>query len=881
MPAKPELLAPVGSWEALVAAVQNGADAVYLGGKMFSARQFADNFDREELLRAVKYAHVRGVRVFVTVNTLVADHELTELVDYLRYLYEIGVDAVIVQDLGVIRLVRKLLPGLKLHASTQMTVHNAAGVRLMQEMGIERTVLSRELSRKDIIAIKQATGAELEVFVHGALCICYSGQCLMSSLIGGRSGNRGRCAQPCRLEYTLVDEQGKHLADPGQIGSHLLSPRDLKLIRHLPDLAAAGVDSLKIEGRMKRPEYVATVVRIYRRALDRALTVGPDPAVTESGAPVAVVTAEEEKQLVQIFNREFTTAYFNSRPDRDMMSYKRPNNRGLKLGRVSGFSREKGMIEIQLEDTLRLGDGIEIWVTEGGRRGTEVNKIILDGRPVEEAGPGDRILVPVEGRVRTGDRVFKTHDAALIREARQTFTSPQETKKIPLLFKVFAAVGGHVQITVRDGEGRELTAEGAVTLEKAEKKPLTEEALLGQLDRLGNTPFAVGGLEADIEPGVMVPLSEINEVRRRVIVMMEEQRVAEKRPQPVKDAEFAKALNAVLDRGYKEAIPPGKEDTTAVRIQPATAAAPLLTAAVGSLEAVKQAALKGADVIYYGGSLFTSGGAAGRGQNLADDIRRAWDICSKHNVTLTVRIPRIIQESDLPPVLGLLEFARDNGLGVLIGNPGILKIAGEMSISRIQADFPLNIFNSQALLWVKERGICQAALSTELTLEQIKDIAGHGILPVETIIHGALPMMVSEHCVIGSVLGGPGTAEEKGARQACGGTCAGRRCGLKDRMGMTFPLRTDIFCRTHLYNAREMCLLEYIKPLCQAGINALRVELEINEAGYTALVVGSYREELDKYLNNPGAYRPPGEGHRLIKALGGAFTKGHYYRGVV
>ncbi|MFZ5641756.1 MAG: DUF3656 domain-containing U32 family peptidase [Bacillota bacterium] len=872
MPAKPELLAPVGSWEALVAAVQNGADAVYLGGKMFSARQFADNFDRDELLRAVEYAHIRGVRVFVTVNTLVADHELTELVDYLRFLYEIGVDAVIVQDLGVIRLVRRLLPGLKLHASTQMTVHNAAGVRLMQETGIERTVLSRELSLRDIVAIKQATGAELEVFVHGALCICYSGQCLMSSLIGGRSGNRGRCAQPCRLEYTLVDEKGKHLADPGQIGSHLLSPRDLNLIRHLPDLAAAGVDSLKIEGRMKRPEYVATVVRIYRRALDRALTVGQDPAVTESGAPGAVVTAEEEKQLAQIFNREFTTAYFNNRPGRDMMSYKRPNNRGLKLGRVSGFSREKGMTEIQLEDTLRLGDGIEIWVTEGGRKGTEVNKIILDGRPVEEAGPGDRVLVPVEGRVRIGDRVFKTHDAALIREARQTFTSPQETKKIPLFFKVSAAVGGHLQIKVLDGEGRELTAEGAVTLEKAEKKPLTEEALLGQLDRLGNTPFAVGGLEADIEPGVMVPLSEINEVRRRVIAAMEEKRVAEKRPQPVNDAEFGEAMTAVLDIRFKKAAAQG---------QPDTAAAPFLAAAVGSLEAVKQAAQKGADVIYYGGSLFASGSAAGRGQNLADDVRRAWDICSQHNAALTVRTPRVVQERDLPPVLGLLEFARDNGLGVLIGNPGILKIAGEMGISRIQADFPLNIFNCQALLWVKERGIRQAALSPELTLEQIKGIAGHGILPVETIIHGALPMMVSEHCVIGSVLGGPGAAQEKGASQACGGPCAGRRCGLKDRMGITFPLRTDLFCRTHLYNAREMCLLEYIKPLCQAGINSLRVELEINDAGYTALVVSSYRAELDKYLNNPGAYRPPGEDHRLLKALGGIFTKGHYYRGVV
>lgn len=858
---KPELLAPVGSWEALVAAVQNGADALYLGGKMFSARQHADNFDRDELLRAVEYAHIRGVRVFVTVNTLVADQELRELIDYLRYLYEIGVDAVIVQDLGVVRLARRILPGLTLHASTQMTVHNAAGVRLMQEMGMQRTVLSRELSLKDIIAIKQATGAELEVFVHGALCICYSGQCLMSSLIGGRSGNRGRCAQPCRLNYTLVNEKGEPLAAPEEIGSHLLSPRDLNLVRHLPDLAATGVNSLKIEGRMKRPEYVATVVRIYRRALDRALTGQYDES--------AVITAEEEKQLAQIFNRDFTTAYFYSRPGRDMMSYKRPNNRGTKLGRVGPFVREKGMIEIQLEDILRLGDGIEIWVTEGGRKGTEVGKIILDGQSVEEAGPGNRVLVPVEGRVKTGDRVFKTHDALLIRAARQTFTSPQETKKIPLYFRVTAEIGGQLQIKARDEADREVTVMGMVTLEKAEKKPLTEDKLFSQLDRLGNTPFAVGGLEAHIEPGVMVPLSEINEVRRQVITKLEEERVAEKRPRPLKDTEFARAVDAAL-RGFEAPA------------QPDTVGRPVLTAAVGSLEALKRAAQKGADVIYYGGDVFTSG-IAGRGAGksadrvpgLAEDVQRAMEVCSRHATALVVRTPRIVQEKDLPPVLEMLELAQENSLGVLAGNPGILKIAGEMGISRVYADFPLNVYNSQALLWLKERGMVQATLSPELTLEQIKVIAENSLLPVETLIHGAAPMMVSEHCVIGSVLGGAGE------KQSCGVPCTNRRCGLKDRMGVTFPLRTDRNCRTHLYNARELCLLEHIKPLGQAGISALRVELEINDADYTALVVGSYRTELDKYLRNPDGYRPPGEDHPLLKALGGVYTKGHYYRGVL
>lgn len=872
MQSRPELLAPVGSWDALIAAVQNGADAVYLGGKMFSARQNADNFDRDELLQAVDYAHIRGVRVLVTVNTLVADQELSQLSDYLRYLYEIGVDAAIIQDLGVARLARRILPGLTLHASTQMTVHNAAGVRQMQDLGMQRIVLSRELSLKDIIAIKQATGAELEVFVHGALCICYSGQCLMSSLIGGRSGNRGRCAQPCRLNYALVDEKGEPLAAPDKIGSHLLSPRDLNLIRHLPDIIAAGVDSLKIEGRMKRPEYVATVVRIYRRVLDRALAGQQDSLSGQPGAAAeesAIVTAEEEKQLTQIFNRDFTTAYFYSRPGRDMMSYKRPNNRGLKLGRVGPFVREKGMIEIQLEDVLRLGDGIEIWVTEGGRKGIEVGKIILNGQPVEEAGPGSRVLVSMEGRVKTGDRVFKTHDVALIREARQTYTSTQETKKIPLYFRVTAEIGGHLQITVRDEAHREVSAAGTFVLEKAEKKPLTEDTLLSQLNRLGNTPFAVDVLEAHIEPGVMVPLSEINEVRRRVITRMEEQRVIEKRPQPLVEAEFSKSVKIVL----QESDTP-EQQSAAGRL--------LLTAAVGSLEALKQAAQKGADIVYYGGDVFVTGlSAAGTGKTSgrlhgpAEEVQRAIEFCRRHHTTLVVRTPRIMQEKDLPPVLEMLELAKNNSLGVLAGNPGILKIAGEMGIEQVYADFTLNVYNSQALLWLKEQGLVQVALSPELTLEQIKVIASGSLLPVETLVHGAVPMMVSEHCITGSVLGGAGE------KQSCSGPCTEHRSGLRDRMDITFPLRTDRYCRTHLYNARELCLLEYIKPLSQAGINALRVELEINDADYTALVVSSYRAELDKYLNRSEDYRPPSENHSLLKAMGGVFTKGHYYRGVL
>ncbi|MEW5897967.1 MAG: peptidase U32 family protein, partial [Bacillota bacterium] len=356
MPGKPELLAPAGSWEALVAAVQNGADAVYLGGRSFNARQSAANFDDAELARAIEYAHVRGVKVYVTVNTLVAEEELEQAARFLFFLARAGADAAILQDLGLAALAREVVPELPLHASTQMTVHNSPAVAHLRRLGFQRVILARELHLAEVQRIKEETGAGVEVFIHGALCVCYSGQCLFSSLVGGRSGNRGRCAQPCRLPYTLVDGHGRPLADPGRVGEYLLSPRDLNVSRHLPALIQAGVDAFKIEGRLKRPEYVATVVRVYRQLLDRAAALGPEKFF---------VAPEEAKDLAQIFNREFTAGYLFGRQGKLLMSFRRPNNRGVFLGRVR--RRENGWLQVVLEDGLNVGDGLEVWVTEGGR----------------------------------------------------------------------------------------------------------------------------------------------------------------------------------------------------------------------------------------------------------------------------------------------------------------------------------------------------------------------------------------------------------------------------------------------------------------------------------------------------------------------------------
>ncbi|HWI54683.1 MAG TPA: U32 family peptidase, partial [Desulfobacteria bacterium] len=532
----PELLAPVGSKDALKAAVQNGADAIYLGGKMFSARQYADNFDRDDLREAFEYAHVRGVKVYVTANTLLHDREFFDAVDYLKFLYEAGADAIIVQDMGVLSVAEKLFPELPLHASTQMTIHNSPGVEVLKNHNFTRIVPARELSLREIAEIKKKTGLEIEVFVHGALCVSYSGQCLMSSMIGGRSGNRGRCAQPCRMEYALVDKNGRALVSPAEVGSHLLSPMDLNMIKHIPELVEAGVDSLKIEGRMKRPEYVATVTRIYRDALDRFKSSPESYSVDEKSL----------KNLTQIFNRGFTTGYFFGKQGGDMMSFKRPNNRGLRLGRVTNTNRAERMVEVMLEDTLRRGDGIEFWVTEGGRRGIIANRIIRDGRPVELALAGEKVWIDAEGKIRPGDRIFKTHDVELISRAEVSYTSPKEIKKIPLYFEINARLNSPFSISVTDSEKNSFTAVSEFLGQEALKKPLTLESLHEQTDRLGNTPYSIGQMEAVIDEGVMIPASVINETRRNALEGLSELRAKVKRPHYAGEGKYNELVTQVL-----------------------------------------------------------------------------------------------------------------------------------------------------------------------------------------------------------------------------------------------------------------------------------------------------------------------------------------------
>lgn len=840
MPVKPELLAPAGAWEALVAAVQNGADAVYLGGKMFNARESAGNFDHQELLRAIEYAHVRGVKIYVTVNTLLSGEELSEAVRFLYFLQQAGADAAIIQDPGLLRLARQAVPELPLHASTQMTVHNLPAAQLLKEAGMKRIVLARELSLAAIKTIVRG-GAEVEVFIHGALCVCYSGQCLLSSLIGGRSGNRGRCAQPCRLSYVLESGENRQLAGPGEVGDYLLSPRDLNLSAHLPDLIKAGITSFKIEGRMKRPEYVATVVRVYRGLLDRALKGGD-----------YTVTPAEAGELAQIFNRGFSTGYFYGRPGQGLMSYKRPNNRGVRLGRIKRFDRNSRLSEVALEEPLRVGDGIEVWVTKGGRAAGAVRRIVSGGKNVERAPAGATVFLEIPGRVFPGDRVFKTHDADLVERARESFTSPREQKKIPLLVEVLARAGEPLKLRVTDPTGLTGEAKTKSPVQNALTRPLTPAYLKSQLGRLGNTPFALAELRCALAGPVIAPVAEINEARRTAVARLAERRATAARPAPVLAAVFDRRLSAAL------ADQPVQGPQDVKRLE--------LAITVTELSALKAAVKAGAGLIYFGGERYHSGAPV-----TLDEIRTGAEICFRAGARFILSSPRILQDDDLAWFLRLLEKVDGPQLaGVQAGNLGLLKRAGELTDKTIYADFSLNVFNHQTAVFLMEAGAGQVTLSPELTLEQISELVPLLPVPAEVMVHGAAPLMVSEYCAVGSLLG-------KG--ENCARPCRGKRFGLRDRKGIVFPIETDRFCRMHLFNSRDLCVIESVGTLANSGVATLRIEARREGADYAREVVRAYRTVLDCWPGQTEDIMQLKE--KLAQCSPQGFTRGHYYRGVL
>ena len=824
-----ELLAPAGSREAFLAAVENGANAVYLAGDMFGARAYASNFDRDALREVTEYAHRRQVRINVTVNTIVDDEELPALRDYLRFLDEIGVDAILVQDLGVARLARETVPNLPLHASTQMTVHSLEGVLALQELGFTRVVLAREMSMAEIREICQKADVEIEVFMHGALCVCYSGQCLMSSMIGGRSGNRGRCAQSCRLPYTLVDASGNDaLGD--KAGEYLLSPRDFNTIDAIPDLLEAGVASLKIEGRMKKPEYVAVVVRTYREAIDRCYA---------QGAKNYASTETERDHLAQIFNRDFTTAYLYGKPGKAMMSDRRPNNRGLLAGRVTEYNRDLRQVSVKLARPLAEGDQIVFWVKVGGRvTATIADMTSKNGKAVKQAAAGETVTFSISGTVHPHDRVFKVYDAKLMQEARESYTAAEAARRTPVDAVVTADVGSPLVITYLDDDGHVASAATNFIGETARKRPLSRESVEKQIARLGGTPFELRHLDCELGENVMVPVSEINDARRRAVEMLDRQRLREM--QRAKGQVSVKSVSA---------IPVQKSAECMVSVE--------------SIEQARTALEAGADGILFGGESYHHRVIP------AEDYRKVWNLAKKYHARIDFNTPRIVRGSEQPALETLLkaweEFPPD---AVHVHNIGTMALVRRQGNFPIHADYSLISYNKLTLDFLRDYGASEATLSPELTLAQIAELQSQTDLPLTCIVNGRLELMVSEYCVMGSFLGGVGEG-------LCSMPCVKGSYALKDRKDYTFPLVTDQFCRMHILNSKVLSMLPYAAKLRDDGI-ALRIEGKSYTKDELRHWTSAFRHALVMKRTDTE------EAQEIIAAYEGRdITRGHFFRKVL
>ena len=839
----PELLSPAGNPESLKAAVENGADAVYLGSKEFSARGHADNFSRDQLLEAIDFAHQRDVLTYITVNTLVKEQEIEDVVQYLEQLCNHGADAVIVQDPGILNILNKHLPKLPIHVSTQMSIHNSAGTKLLGSMGVKRAVLARELDIEEIKTIRLATDIQLEVFVHGAMCICYSGRCLMSSFIGGRSGNRGYCAQPCRKEYSL---EGNRMSST-MSSKYLLSPRDLNLSSRLPDLINAGVDSIKIEGRMKRPEYVAVVTRTYRDILDRLST-----------DPTAGATPDEMQRLEVIFNRGFTEGYLNGDPGRKLMSMDTPGNRGILLGHVTGSNPGRGTITVKLDAPINVGDGIM-----AGGKGTLIRLLWMGWHKVQSARAGEVVTFPYGSAIATGTPVFKTFDSILVASARKTYRSVQ--RKVPVTVQVEAIKGHQLLVRMSDHKGNTGGSRSENVISSARQQPLEEQALEKQVSKLGDTYFQAEAINIQMDDDIFIPLSMINSARREAIEELSRLRLAD----------YRRVCGPV---GLLTTYPPDVKDRR-----------PLLSVRVAMPEGVNAAVSGGAARVYLDIEGITGNEPA---------TNTAIEEAHRAGAAVFIRLPDIVKDKEMTLVTGTLD--KLHGVdGILAAGPDQVSWLKEMYDLPLAADHPANVFNAQGLDFLTGLGACSITVSPELTLDEIARIsAGYDI---ECLVQGSVQLMISEHCMIGGIKGcnspiGKGCdsqievkSEVKGSitteqvTRPCqpGSTEGGvTGCSIRDKKGFVFPLRHDNQCRTHIYNSKELGLIDSIPGIIKAGVGSLRIEGMFYNAKQVEEVTMLYSQAIDTYLKNPAQYDGSVYLSRLKIMFPGNLTTGHYFRGV-
>ncbi len=790
---KVELLAPVGDWNCLKAAVQNGADAVYFGVEQFNARMYAANFNVEDMKQVIDYCKLRNVKTNLTLNTLLENCEFDNAVDLAKEAYKAGVDAIIVQDLGLAKYLIDNIPGLPIHASTQMTVHNLQGVLKLEKLGFDRVVLSRELSCEEIEYICKNCKVEIETFIHGALCICYSGQCLFSSVVGGRSGNRGKCAGPCRLPYELISENAETHERKSIDKGYLLSTKDLCGIAYLPRLIQAGVKCFKIEGRMKSPEYVATVTRIYRKYIDMVLNNDD-----------FIIDEKDINDLMQVFNRGgFSDGHLDSKHNRNLIFPEKPSNMGIYLGTIKKYNSNKGHITLQLEEDLELGDSISV-SNEASKY--LVSELMIKNVNQKKVSANTEVTIGrMKGNIKVGDKVYRISSKALSDFAKTSYDNC-ENKKIPLNCTVTIKKNTPISMEISTNKNtcyNELYSSiyvkeisNMIPID-ALKTPISVERVVKQISKTTNTPFSFENITVLLDDGLYVPsISTLNELRRTALEKVEQEILSR-----------AKRTLLDLSRKSKESItytPNVKNPEISVLFRQLD-----LDFDYTKLDKEK------ITNIYVSLELFIS-------KKYSKVISYFSD-----NYNLYIYVPSIIKTNYKNIALSTIEQAVMiyNIKGFIVSNIGDFELLKKYSKDyEFIGNYTLNVFNNNTMEEYRKLGLSRITLSRELNQELIKEMLANANINTEMIVYGNLPLMASSYCFLG---------ETNKCYPDCGTNCKkNNKYYLKDRLGFNFRVvPNSIETVTLICNSKTLSVSTKDLPVNFVRLDILDESInEINEA---------------------------------------------------
>ena len=790
---KVELLAPVGDWNCLKAAVQNGADAVYFGVEQFNARMYAANFNVEDMKQVIEYCKLRNVKTNLTLNTLLENCEFDNAVDLAKEAYKTGVDAIIVQDLGLAKYLIDNIPGLPIQASTQMTVHNLQGVLKLEKLGFDRVVLSRELSCEEIEYICKNCKVEIETFIHGALCICYSGQCLFSSVVGGRSGNRGKCAGPCRLPYELISENAETHERKSIDKGYLLSTKDLCGIAYLPRLVQAGVKCFKIEGRMKSPEYVATVTRIYRKYIDMVLNNYD-----------FIIDEKDINDLMQVFNRGgFSDGHLDSKHNRNLIFPEKPSNMGIYLGTIKKYNSNKGHITLQLEEDLELGDSISV-SNEASKY--LVSELMIKNVNQKKVSANTEVTIGrMKGNIKVGDKVYRISSKALSDFAKASYDNC-ENKKIPLNCTVTIKKNTPISMEISTNKNtcyNELYSSiyvkeisNMIPID-ALKTPISVERVVKQISKTTNTPFSFENITVLLDDGLYVPsISTLNELRRTALEKVEQE---------------------ILSRAKKTLLDLSKKSKESITYTP-NVKNPEISVLFRQLELdfdYTKLDKEKITNIYVSLELFIS-------KKYSKIISYFSD-----NYNLYIYVPSIIKTNYKNIALSTIEQAVMiyNIKGFIVSNIGDFELLKKYSKDyEFIGNYTLNVFNNNTMEEYRKLGLSRITLSRELNQELIKEMLANANINTEMIVYGNLPLMASSYCFLG---------ETNKCYPDCGTNCKkNNKYYLKDRLGFNFRVvPNSIETVTLICNSKTLSVSTKDLPVNFVRLDILDESInEINEA---------------------------------------------------